>query len=62
MMTKRNIMIGGAIVVLAAIAIGLFFFQMNGMEQVMRRTIINNQEQAAETAAALQRTDRITTV
>jgi hypothetical protein len=32
------------------------------VEHSIRRTIINNQEQASETATELQRTDRITVV
>ncbi len=61
-MNKRNLIIGGSVVIIAIFAIGLFFVQQNGAEQVIRRTIINTQEQTDETAAALQRTDRITTV
>jgi len=61
-MTKRNIIIGGVLVAGAILAIGLQYWQKNGTEQVIRRTIIKNQERADEMAAALQRTDRITTV
>ena len=52
-MNKRNLIIGGSVVIIAIFAIGLFFVQQNGAEQVIRRTIINNQEQAA--GAHLQR-------
>jgi|GEM_PF-5396605 len=60
-MNKRNFFIGGVIVI-AIIAIGLLLLQRNGTERILRRTISNNQAQASEAAAALQRTDRITTV
>jgi hypothetical protein len=43
-------------------SVGLFFLRSNGLEEALRRTIINNLEQETETAAELQRTDRITTV
>lgn len=60
-MNKRNIIIG-IVVLIAVFAIGLVFLQMGGGEAALRRTIINNLDQADETAAELQRTDRITTV
>jgi ribonuclease Z len=61
-MTKRNLIIAGAVLVLAVLAIGLFLVLRSGGEDVLRRTIIKNEDQASETAAELQRTDRITTV
>jgi ribonuclease Z len=61
-MTKRNIIIGGTVILIAILAIGLFFLQRNGVEGTLRRTIINNQNLASETATELQRTDRITAV
>lgn len=61
-MIQRNLIIGGAVVIVVVLAIGLFLWQKNGAERVIRRIVINNQKQATETAAALQRTDRITTV
>jgi ribonuclease Z len=61
-MTKRNIIIGGTVLIIAILAIGLFFLQRSGAEGALRRTIINNQDQASETADELQRIDRITTI
>lgn len=61
-MTKRNLIIGGAVVASAILVIGLQYLRQHGVEQAIRRAIIKNQERADETAAALQRTDRITTV
>ncbi|MBN1659110.1 MAG: MBL fold metallo-hydrolase [Anaerolineae bacterium] len=61
-MTKRNIIVGGTVVIIAVLAIGLLFLRSNGVEGALRRTIINNQDQASETADELQRTDRITIV
>ncbi len=61
-MTKRNLIIGGAVITAASLAIGLRFLQKNGREQLTRHTIIRNQEKANQVAAELQRTDRITTV
>jgi hypothetical protein len=61
-MTKRNIIVGVTVVILAVLAIGLFFLQRSGAEGALRRTIINNQDQARKTATELQRSDRITTV
>lgn len=61
-MNKRNIIIGGIVVLIAVLAIGLLFLQRTGVEGVLRRTIISNQELASETAAELQRTDQITIV
>jgi ribonuclease Z len=60
--SKRNTIVGGAIVAGAILAVGLHYLQKHGVEQAIRRTIIKNQERADETVAALQRTDRITTV
>ena len=61
-MTKRNLIIGGAIVIVTIPAIGLFFLRNNFAEKIIRRTIIKNQARADETVAELQRSDRITTV
>jgi ribonuclease Z len=61
-MSTRNIIIGGAFLVIALVAIGLFLLLRGGGEGALRRRIINNLEQASETADELQRTDRITTV
>jgi len=62
-MTNRTIIIvGGTVVVIAVLAIGLFYLQRGGAGRALRRTIISNQAQASETADELQRTDRITTV
>jgi ribonuclease Z len=60
--TKRNIIIGGAVVVGTVLAIGLQYLQKNGTEHVIRRTMAKNQERASQIAAELQRADRITTV
>lgn len=60
-MTKRNIIIGGIVVLITVLA-GLLFLQRNGLEGALRRTIIKNLNQANETAAELQRSDRITIV
>jgi ribonuclease Z len=62
MMNTRYIIIGGAAAILAVPAIGLLLLRRNGVKGVLRRTIINNLKQANDTAAELQRTDRITTV
>jgi ribonuclease Z len=63
-MNKRTmiIIIGGAVAIVALLAIGLSFVLRSGAEDALRRTIINDEDQAHETAAELQRTDRITTV
>jgi ribonuclease Z len=62
-MSKRTILIiGGAVAIVALLAIGLFFVLRSGAQDALRRTIIDSEEQADETAAELQRTDRITTV
>jgi ribonuclease Z len=61
-MTKRNLIIGGAVIIIAALALGLVFLQRGGGEAALRRAISNNLELASETAADLQRTDRITTI
>ena len=61
-MNRWIIIIGGTVGIIAILAIGLLFLQRNGTDQALRRTVINNQQQANETAAELQRTDRITTV
>jgi ribonuclease Z len=61
-MTGRNIIVGGTVVLVAVLAIGIFFLQSNSVEGALRRTIINNLEQDSETASELQRTDRITIV
>lgn len=61
-MNKRNILIGGTAVIIAILAIGIFFLQSNSIEGALRRTIIKNLEEDSETASELQRTDRITTV
>jgi len=61
-MTKRNLIIGSIILIIAVLVIGLLFLQGNGTEAALRRTIINNLEQDSETASELQRTDRITIV
>jgi ribonuclease Z len=61
-MNKRNLIIGGAVVIFAILAIGLLFLQGRSAEDLLRRTIIDSEDQASETAAELQRTDRITTV
>jgi hypothetical protein len=61
-MTKLYIIAGGAVVIIAILAIGLFFLQRSGVEATLRRMIIDDQEQVSETADELQRTDRITTV
>ena len=61
-MAKRNLIIGGAVVIVIVLAIGLFLLRRNGAERAIRRIVLNNQKQATESAAALQRTDRITTV
>ena len=61
-MTKRNMIIGGAIVVLAIIAISLLTLQSIGPEHFLRRRIIAQQQEEKEVAATLQRTDRITTI
>lgn len=61
-MAKRNIIIGGTVVIIALLAIGLLFLQRYGIEGALRRAIVNNQEKANQTAAELQRSDRITTV
>jgi ribonuclease Z len=61
-MTKLYIIAGGAVVIIAILAIGLFFLRRSGVEATLRRMIIDNQEQVSETADELQRTDRITTV
>jgi ribonuclease Z len=60
--SKRNTIIGGLFVVGAILMIGLLFLRNNFTEQAIRRAIIRNQQRADETAAALQRTDRITTM
>jgi hypothetical protein len=56
-MTKRNIIIGGTVMIIVILGIGLFFLQRIGAERVLRRTIISNLDQADETAAELQRTE-----
>lgn len=61
-MNKRNILIGGTAVIIAILAIGIFFLQSNSIEGALRRTIINNLEEDSKTASELQRTDRITIV
>jgi ribonuclease Z len=61
-MNRWIFIIGGAVAIIAILAIGLLLLQRNGTERALRRTIINNQNQANETAAELQRPDRITTV
>ena len=62
-MNKRTILIiGGAVAIVALLAIGLFFVLRGGAQDALRRTIIDNEDQASETADELQRTDRITTV
>ena len=61
-MTKRNLIIGGTAAILAMSAIGLLLLRRSSGEGALRRRIIRNLEQANETAAELQRTDRITTV
>jgi ribonuclease Z len=61
-MTTRNIIIGGAVLVIALLAIGLFLLIRSGAEGTLRRTITDDLEQESETAAELQRADRITTV
>lgn len=60
-MNKRNLLIGG-ILIITILALGLFITQQNNSEQIIRRAIINNQNQAMAAATELQRTDRITTV
>jgi ribonuclease Z len=61
--SKRTLLIiGGAVAIVALLAIGLFFVLRSGAQDALRRTIIDSEEQADETAAELQRTDRITTV
>lgn len=52
----------GAVPVVFLLAIGLARLLKSTAEQTIRRRVIDTQKQAAETAAALQRTDRITTV
>lgn len=59
---KWIFIIGGGVLILAILAIGLFYLRRNGAEGALRRMIINNQTQASETAAELQRTNRITTI
>jgi ribonuclease Z len=61
-MNKRNLIIGGAVVLIAVLAIGILFLHRSSDEDLLRRTIINNEDRASETAAELQHTDRITTV
>jgi ribonuclease Z len=61
-MNKRNIIIGSVVVAGVALVAGLQYWRQRGAEQVIRRAIIKNQTRADEKAAALQRTDRITTV
>ncbi|MGD2155607.1 MAG: MBL fold metallo-hydrolase [Anaerolineales bacterium] len=61
-MTKRNVLLIAVAVILVSLTIGFFVFRQTLAEKGIRRTIINSQEQASETTAELQRTDRITTV
>jgi ribonuclease Z len=61
-LSKRNLFIGVTVVSIAILAIGLLFLQKQATELVVRHFFIASQEQANEVAAALQRTDRITTV
>lgn len=61
-MSKRNIIIGGAVVAGAILVVSLQYLQKHGAEQAIRRRSIKNQARADETAAVLQRPDRITTV
>jgi len=61
-MTGQNIIVGGTVVLVAVLAIGIFFLQSNSVKGALRCTIINNLEQYSETASELQRTDRITIV
>jgi hypothetical protein len=56
-MNKRNIIIGGTVMIIVILGIGLFFLQRIGAERVLRRIIISNLDQADETAAELQRTE-----
>ncbi len=60
--SKRNIIIGSAVVAGGALVASLRYVRQHGAEQAIRRKIIKNQERADETAAELQRADRITTV
>lgn len=61
-MNNRNLIIGGAVVLIAVIAAAVFLLSSNGVDGAVSRAIISNQEQANEMAAELQRTDQITTV
>jgi ribonuclease Z len=64
-MTKRNLMIVGAVVLFALVVFGavlLITLRTSSTDQLLRDRIIERQEQAEADAAELQRIDRITTV
>jgi hypothetical protein len=52
-MTKRNIIVGGTVVIIAILAIGFLFLQGRSTEDLLRSSIIDSEDQAHETAAEL---------
>jgi ribonuclease Z len=64
-MSKRRItivVIAVLVVIIAALAIWFLVLRGSDSQQLLRRTILDNLDQANRTAAELQRADRITTV
>jgi ribonuclease Z len=64
-MNKRNLIIGGIVLLIAVVAVGavlLVNLRAVSTDQLLRDRIIEIQEQAEVDAAELQRTDQITTV